>query len=160
MSTKLLIADYRNSRQGKHIIALMDRYAEDPMGGGKPLSDRVRNRLINALAARPNAFTVLCYVEDEPAGLINCFEGFSTFRCKPLVNVHDVIVMPKHRGKGLSTLMLHRVEEIARQRGSCKLTLEVLSGNDVAQAAYKGFGFRDFQLDPELGHALFWEKEL
>lgn len=160
MTTKLLIADYRNAKHVKHIVYLMDCYAQDPMGGGEPLPDRVKNRLGNALAARPTAFTILCYLDDEPAGLVNCFEGFSTFRCKPLVNIHDIIVAEAYRGRGLSTLMLHRVEEIARQRGSCKLTLEVLSGNEVAQAAYRKFGFIDYQLDPEMGHALFWEKDL
>jgi hypothetical protein len=24
-------------------------------------------------------------------GLVNCFEGFSTFACKPLVNVHELL---------------------------------------------------------------------
>jgi ribosomal protein S18 acetylase RimI-like enzyme len=93
-------------------------------------------------------------------GLINCFEGFSTFKCKPLVNIHDVVVIDGYRGQGVSQRMMDKVEEIARQRGCCKLTLEVLEGNKPAQRAYLRYGFSGYQLDPETGHALFWEKYL
>jgi GNAT superfamily N-acetyltransferase len=112
------------------------------------------------LARRPHAFSILAYVNGEPAGLINCFEGFSTFKCRPLVNIHDVVVLSDYRGRGLSQLMMAKVEDIARQRGCCKLTLEVLEGNQAAQRAYLHYGFSGYQLDPGTGHALFWEKPL
>ena len=35
--------------------------------------------------------------------------------------------------------------------GCCKLTLEVLEGNKLAQAAYIANGFAGYQLDPEMG---------
>lgn len=88
-------------------------------------------------------------------GLVNCFEGFSTFAAEPLVNVHDVSVVDTFRGLGLSHKMLEKVEDIARERGCCKITLEVLEGNPVAQGAYRKFGFSDGQLDPGLrAHAV------
>uniref|UniRef100_UPI0035583619 GNAT family N-acetyltransferase n=2 Tax=Pseudomonadota TaxID=1224 RepID=UPI0035583619 len=59
-----------------------------------------------------------------------------------------------------SQKMLAKVEEIARQRGCCKLTLEVLEGNEVAKAAYQKQGFDGYQLDPQMGRAMFWQKVL
>lgn len=112
------------------------------------------------LAKRAHAFSVLAFVNGEPAGLINCFEGFSTFACRPLVNVHDVAVMPAFRGLGLSQKMLRKVEDIARQRGCCKITLEVLEGNAVAQASYAKFGFAPGMFDPAHGLMQFWIKPL
>jgi ribosomal protein S18 acetylase RimI-like enzyme len=103
---------------------------------------------------------VLAFVGGEPAGLVNCFEGFSTFACKPLVNVHDVAVVGKFRGLGLSQKMLQKVEEISRQRGCCKITLEVLEGNAVAQGSYRKFGFAPGMFDPDHGQMLFWIKNL
>jgi ribosomal protein S18 acetylase RimI-like enzyme len=103
---------------------------------------------------------LLAFVDGVPAGLVIGFEGFSTFACKPLLNVHDVFVAARFRGRGLAGRMLARVEEIAKQRGCCKLTLEVLEGNAVAQSVYRKFGFSGYQLDPQLGKALFWEKKL
>ena len=56
--------------------------------------------------------------------------------------------------------LLGAVEAEARRRGACKVTLEVLSGNARAKALYVALGYNDYQLDPEAGHALFWQKKL
>ncbi|MBT9302764.1 MULTISPECIES: GNAT family N-acetyltransferase [Pseudomonas] len=156
----VLQASYSNPVQAEAIGLLLNHYAQDPMGGGKALSADLLEQLPAELAKRPHAFSVLAFVGGEPAGLVNCFEGFSTFACRPLVNVHDVVVMEQFRGLGLSQKMLQKVEEIARQRGCCKITLEVLEGNPVAQASYRKFGFDDSVFDPAHGRMLFWSKAL
>ncbi|MGL5996002.1 MAG: GNAT family N-acetyltransferase [Pseudomonas proteolytica] len=156
----VLQASYSNPVQAQAIGLLLSHYAQDPMGGGKALSADLLEQLPAELAKRPHAFSVLAFVGGEPAGLVNCFEGFSTFACRPLVNVHDVVVMEQFRGLGLSQKMLQKVEEIARQRGCCKITLEVLEGNPVAQASYRKFGFDDSVFDPAHGRMLFWSKAL
>jgi ribosomal protein S18 acetylase RimI-like enzyme len=160
MAVNIFLADYNNPQQGEDLVMLLDNYAKDPMGGGEGLSDYVKENLVQTLAKRNDIFTILCYVDDEPAGLINCIEGFSTFNCKPVMNIHDVTVLAKFRGQGLSTKMLNEVEALASFRGCCKLTLEVLEGNEVAKKAYQKFGFSAYELDPKLGKALFWEKKI
>jgi len=160
MPTEILRADYTNPQHAADLIFLLDAYAQDPMGGGQPLTNFVRNNLAARLAQIPHAFSILAYIDDQPAGLVNSFEGFSTFYCKPLINIHDVVVLEKYRGQGLSLRMLAAVEAIARERDCCKLTLEVLEGNPVAQSAYRRFGFEGFELDPATGRALFWQKIL
>ena len=154
------LADYNDPRDARSVVELLDGYARDPMGGGAPLSDDVRGRLVPALAAQPGAFSILAYVEDEPAGLANCFTGFSTFAAQPLVNIHDVYVDPCFRGSGIARALFTRIEAVARDRGACKVTLEVLSGNDRAKALYASLGYGDYALDPEQGTALFWQKRL
>jgi len=156
----VLQASYTNPVHVEAIALVLNHYAEDPMGGGQRLAADVLQQLPAELAKRPHAFSVLAFVGGEPAGLVNCFEGFSTFACRPLVNVHDVAVVDKFRGRGLSQKMLHKVEEIARQRGCCKITLEVLEGNVAAQASYRRFGFADAMLDPAYGRMLSWYKTL
>lgn len=156
----VLQASYTNSVQAEAIGYLLNHYAEDPMGGGHSLPADLLAQLPAELAKRAHAFSVLAFVGGEPAGLVNCFEGFSTFACRPLVNVHDVVVHKAFRGMGLSQKMLQKVEEIARQRGCCKITLEVLEGNVVAQASYRKFGFDDSIFDPAHGRMLFWSKAL
>ena len=125
----IVMADYRDPTHARAVVDLLNAYARDPAGGGSPLSAEVMAELPKALAARPQAFSVLAYDGEQPVGLINCIEGFSTFACKPLVNVHDVVVLASHRGQRVTQRMLARVEDEARSRGACKLTLEVLSGN-------------------------------
>ncbi|MBT5901249.1 MAG: GNAT family N-acetyltransferase [Opitutaceae bacterium] len=116
--------------------------------------------MVDKLSQLPNAFTILAYVDGEPAGLVNCLEGFSSFACRPLINIHDVVVLENFRGHGLSQRMLQMVEAIAQERDCCKITLEVLSNNTIAKKAYHKFGFAGYELDPAAGHALFWEKAL
>ncbi|WP_455884300.1 GNAT family N-acetyltransferase [Pseudomonas spelaei] len=156
----VLQASYTNPVHAQAIGCVLNHYAEDPMGGGHPLPADLLEQLPAELAKRPHAFSVLAFVGGVPAGLVNCFEGFSTFACRPLINVHDVVVMNEFRGLGLSQKMLHKVEEIARQRGCCKITLEVLEGNAIAQSAYRKFGFDDSKFDPAYGRMLSWSKLL
>lgn len=158
--THILVADYRDPDHRQAIVDLLDGYARDPMGGGPGLSKWVKENLVDALARQRGAFTILAFARGEAAGLINCFQGFSTFRCKPLINIHDVTVVPQFRGRGIARRMLEKVETIARQRGCCKLTLEVLEGNRIAQSVYRQAGFSSYELDPAMGRALFWEKKL
>ncbi|MDI1342083.1 GNAT family N-acetyltransferase [Polaromonas sp.] len=153
-------ADYRDPAHADALVALLDAYARDKAGGGQPLSDFAKTHLVAELAARPQAFSVLAFDGAQPVGLVNCIEGFSTFACRPLVNVHDVVVLASHRGRRVGELMLAEVEAIARERGACKLTLEVLQGNASAIKLYERIGFAGYQLDPVLGSAQFLQKWL
>ena len=160
-------ADYANAAHASALLSLLDAYARDPMGGAEPLSEFAKSNLVTALAARPQAFSVLAFDANGegadnplPVGLVNCIEGFSTFACQPLVNVHDVVVLSDYRGLRVAEKMLVLVEEIARERGACKLTLEVLAGNAGAIKLYNRVGFANYQLAPAMGHAQFFQKWL
>jgi ribosomal protein S18 acetylase RimI-like enzyme len=157
---EVAMADYRDPAHAQALVSLLDAYARDPAGGGTPLAAEVLAGLPAALAARPQAFSVLAWAGEQPVGLINCIEGFSTFACRPLGNVHDVVVLASHRGQRLAQRMLALVEAEAVARGACKLTLEVLSGNRSALRAYEREGFGSYQLDPAYGSALFLQKKL
>jgi ribosomal protein S18 acetylase RimI-like enzyme len=157
---EILIADYADEFHATAIVNLMNAYAMDRMGGAEALPETVKQTLVSEMAKVPNAFTVLSLANGKPVGLINCFMGFSTFKAKPLINIHDIVVVSDYRGLQLSQLMLDKVEEIARTRNCCKLTLEVLIGNRLAQSAYLKFGFGAYELDPEMGGAIFWQKTL
>jgi ribosomal protein S18 acetylase RimI-like enzyme len=154
------LADYGYEADALAITALLDAYARDPMGGGKPLDESVRERLVAALDAFPGAFTLLAFDGDEAVGLANCFTGFSTFAARPLVNIHDLAVKPGRRGRGIGRALMQAVEDEARSRGACKVTLEVLGGNEPAKALYTSRGYGNYALDPETGTAQFWEKKL
>jgi ribosomal protein S18 acetylase RimI-like enzyme len=162
MSVKITLikADYQNAQHGQDLVLLLNAYALDPMGGGKALSSDVQKNLVPSLAKRNDFLTLLCYVDGKPAGILNCVEGFSTFKCKPLLNIHDCGVLQEFRGLGISQKLFAEAEKISRQRDYCKLTLEVLEGNIVAKNAYKKLGFTGYELDEKTGKAMFWEKVL
>ncbi|MDA3868817.1 MAG: GNAT family N-acetyltransferase, partial [Gammaproteobacteria bacterium] len=132
----IVIADLSIPKHAEAVVYLLNEYAKDDMGGGVELADSVKKNLVYELKKRQGIFVVIAFVDEIPAGLAICIEGFSTFACKPLLNVHDMVVAPEYRGRGISKRLLAKAEAVAKNLGCCKLTLEVLEGNSIAQAAY------------------------
>ncbi|THF60756.1 GNAT family N-acetyltransferase [Pseudothauera nasutitermitis] len=156
----VVATDPRDPVHAAALVALLDHYAHDPMGGGEGLEPAVLDALPARLAERTDFISFLAYANKTPVGLINCFEGFSTFKARPLLNVHDIVVHADWRGCGVGQALLAAAEQAARTRGCCKLTLEVLSNNQRALAAYERAGFAPYVLDPAAGQALFLQKWL
>ena len=152
--------DYLNAQDAQALVFLLDAYAQDPMGGGEALHPEASSRLCADMSRIAGAASFIAWLDGQPIGLINCFEGYSTFKAKPLLNVHDIAVLTGHRGQGVGQALLQAAEAHALSRGCCKLTLEVLSGNAPAMASYKRFGFEQYELDPAAGQAQFMQKWL
>ena len=160
MSLQIWPVDYKNTTHRTALVTLLDAYAQDPMGGGEALAEDVKARLCDDLAARTDAASFIAWMGDSPVGLVNCIEGYSTFKARPLLNVHDLAVLPAHRGQGVGQALLQAAQAHALARGCCKLTLEVLTGNRRALRSYERFGFEPYTLDPEAGQASFMQKWL
>lgn len=152
--------DPLDPRHVRALLALLDEYARSDEGGASPLSADALARLPGALATMPHYAGWLAFDGPEPVGLVNAFEGLSTFKARPLLNIHDIAVTAARRGQGIGRQLLDRVEAHARERGCCKLTLEVLEGNHRAIGLYRGMGFAAYELDPAMGRAQFFEKWL
>jgi GNAT superfamily N-acetyltransferase len=153
-------ADLSRDEHKRAVATLTDAYARDPMGNGGPLAADVLDRLIPALRAHPTTLVFLAYAGAEAVGIATCFLGFSTFHARPLVNVHDLAVLPAHRGHGVARQLLEAVERKARALGCCKLTLEVLENNAPARHLYTSAGFAQATYTEAAGGALFYAKPL
>lgn len=143
MSLEVRAANLQDPRDAEAVVRLLDAYARDPRGGGEPLPAEVRARLVPGLRAHPTALAWLAFSAGEPVGVCVGFGGFSTFRAMPLLNIHDLAVLPAVRGQGIGRALLAAAEAHARATGCCKLTLEVQEDNAPARALYARFGFRD-----------------
>ncbi|MEH6453219.1 MAG: GNAT family N-acetyltransferase, partial [Psychromonas sp.] len=132
----IIQADLSNPEHAQAYLALMSHYALDPMGGGEDISQFAKDNLVEAILKRNDIYCVLIFKDKQPAALLTAIEGFSTFACKPLFNIHDVVVHKDFRGNGLTHLLFSKIEEIATEQDCCKITLEVLEGNDIAVNAY------------------------
>jgi GNAT superfamily N-acetyltransferase len=151
---------FYRAEHGADIVRLLDEYASGPMGGMSPLGDYTRLYLTDKLASRQNAHALLAFQGKEPAGLAICFEGFSTFACRPLLNLHDFMVAQRFQGQGIAKRLLAAVDQLAVSLACCKVTLEVLEGNHVARALYKKIGYASYELNADTGAAMFWQKSL
>ena len=154
-------ADYRSPGDRAALVAMLDAYARDPMGGATALPATTRDTLCDRLAGFSGAASWIAWADGAtPVGLLNAFLGFSTFRAQPLLNVHDIAVLPAWRGQGIARLLLNAAQAHACALGCCKLTLEVLSDNTPAQQAYRRFGFTPYALNAAQGQALYMQKWL
>ena len=160
MSLHVSAVDLYDPAQAAIWLDLLDHYARDPMGGGEGLSDYAKLHLVHTIRQVPGFHGALAWLDGEAVGLIDCFAGFSTFAAKPLLNVHDIVVHASRRGQGIAQALLAWAGQRAGELGCCKLTLEVLSNNARAMAAYRRAGFVPYVLDPAAGHALLMQKYL
>jgi glucose/arabinose dehydrogenase len=87
------------------VLRLLDAYAADPMGNNRGLPRATRARLVPTLREVPGHLVLLAFAGADAVGLAIAFQGFSTFRARPLLDVHDLSVLPAHRGGGV--LRLH-----------------------------------------------------
>ncbi|MFN2376591.1 MAG: GNAT family N-acetyltransferase [Candidatus Binatia bacterium] len=143
IETTVKAAILSNADEADAVVTILDAYAREPIAGGSPLSGEVKERLIPVLRDHPGAIVVLASVADAKIGLAICFLGLSTFAARPVLNLQDLVVVPEYRGQGVGRLLLRAVEEEARSRGCCKLTLEVRADNLRARTLYRSWGFRD-----------------
>ncbi|MDC7242334.1 MAG: GNAT family N-acetyltransferase [Spirochaetales bacterium] len=95
--------------------------------------------------------------EEETIGIAVCFRGFSTFRNRPLLNLHDFFIRQEYRKKGYGRRFLQFIEKDAKEQGFCRITLEVYAHNTKAQRVYNRCGFTGNSGD---GKMFFMSREL
>jgi len=160
MELRIADAELDDPEHASGIVAILDSYAREPVGGSRPLAPAVRARLIPELRAHDGAVILLAFTPERPVGVALCFRGFSTFAARPLLNIHDLAVLPEFRGRGIGRSLLESVEARAREIGCCKLTLEVGKDNERARSLYQRFGFGDFAPGIEVNPTIFLEKRV
>lgn len=157
---QIVVANYDDAEHRAAIPNLLNAYAKDLLGFHKALDEQVLQNLVSGLEAFPTAIVLLARVEVAYVGMAICFLGFSTFNARPLINIHDFMVLEAYRNRGIGKTLLQAVERIARERKCCKITLEVQMKNAAARAIYQSFGFKASFLDPEAGEQLSLTKTL
>lgn len=151
----LQLADLGNEEHCKHIIALVNEYRCDSMGGTiGVLSKDGEQRLIDGLRKHPCSVVYFAIYDKSIAGMAVCFIGFSTFKAKRLINIHDIIIYTEFRRKGIASFILQEISSIYAHEEYCKLTLEVRTDNYSAKRLYFNSGLGPCEPPME-----FWVKE-
>ena len=157
---EIVQADLNRKEHQQAVVELIDAYAADSMGNGKPLPDEIKRALIPGLQKHPTTIIFLAYMAGRAVGIAVCFQGFSTFAARPLINIHDLAVLPGYRGQGIGKLLLQEIERKAKDMGFCKLTLEVQENNLRARRIYETAGFGQARYQNAAGGSLFYTKQL
>jgi ribosomal protein S18 acetylase RimI-like enzyme len=152
---KIVECDFYDHSHLSAIGDLLNAYIVDEMGGGIPLTDLQQLRVVNRLDNHPMALVLLAFSGSQPIGMLIGFENLSTFTAKPMINIHDLIVLPAFRRRGAGRMLMEKTIDLAHQRGCSRVTLEVRQDNVSAQSLYNGLGFQE--ANPPM---LYWRKNL
>ncbi|MDR1864176.1 MAG: GNAT family N-acetyltransferase [Bacteroidales bacterium] len=155
MNTEILECDYSDPEHLNAVVRLLNAYIADEMGGGAPLSKRDELHLVDGLNSHPTAIVLLARTGDTFSGMLVAFGNFATFTAKPMINIHDLIVLKEFRTQGIGRRLMNAVIRKAEATGCSRLTLEVRNDNVIAQQLYKELGFGE--TDPEM---YYWRLEL
>ncbi len=141
MKLRIQEADLSDPQHASAIVEIVDSYARGPGGQNSPLDDLARDNMAKGLSDHPMATVYLAFADDRAVGVAVCVWSFSTFAGKPIVNIHDLAVLPDFQNRGIGRALLDTVEREARERGCCKVTLEVQDSNSGAKNLYRNTGF-------------------
>jgi len=86
-------------------------------------------------------------VADNNGGVIGyayaAIEGYDYMALRgPAGVLHDVIVAPEHRGRGVGRLLINTTLEFFRSRGVPRVVLSTAERNEAAQRLFASMGFR------------------
>lgn len=141
------------------VLELLNLYASRLPGRMRELPTDVTDQLIPALSIRSGSHLFLAETSKRIVGLALCFDGFSTFRASPLLNLHDLTVHPQFQRQGIGDKLLLAVIHFARQANYCAVTLEVMADNP-ARRLYARHGFESLQGECAGHLTLFGKLEL
>ena len=136
----------------QQVLKLLNAYMVDPMGNGKQMDNSQEAQIISGLKEHPAYIGFFVLSNGHYAALANCNLVFSTWQAKKIINIHDLIVLPDFRKRGIGLFMLNNIKEYAKGLDCCKVNLEVREDNLKAQSLYKNVGFDECQ--PK---NFFWE---
>jgi|SRR5919205_984916 ribosomal protein S18 acetylase RimI-like enzyme len=78
-------------------------------------------------------------------------EGYDYMALRgPAGVLHDIIVAPAHRGRGVGRLLLDAAMEFFRSRGVPRLVLSTAKRNEAAQRLFARMGFRQTMIEMTL----------
>lgn len=150
---ELLFCDLSLDDHRQALIMLLDSYMRDPMGGGASMADGLGDKIIAGLLEIPTFRGFFLVENGNYIGYASCFKNFSTFAAKPLINIHDFVVLPTSRGKGYGQKFINLICDYALADGCCRVNLEVREDNPVAMNTYIATGFK-----PCTPNMYFWER--
>jgi ribosomal protein S18 acetylase RimI-like enzyme len=135
--------DLQDEKHCSQLLRLLNEYMEDEMGILKPMPGNLKLKIIDGLRKHSAYIGFFACIDKEFAALANCNLNFSTWKAKPLINIHDFIVSPQFRKRGVGMFLLEAIENYARENGYCRINLEVRQDNYKAQNLYKKAGFSE-----------------
>ena len=131
-------ADLANSRDSKALVVLLNEF----MHGKNTTNVKIIDcGIIQKLTKLGTSKVYLCEYSEDIIGIAVCFIGFSTFKQKELLNIHDLFIKEEFQGKGIGTKFLKYIEKECLKNDFCRITLKAYDDNLNAIKLYEKSGF-------------------
>ncbi|MGE5475411.1 MAG: N-acetyltransferase family protein [Bacteroidales bacterium] len=95
----------------------------------------------DAFGPKPLFEALLAEHDGRAVGMLTYLSLYSSWRGRPALLIHDLFVREQARGLGAGKALVASLRDIARQRGCCRVDVNVLDWNDRARAFYASLGF-------------------
>lgn len=113
---------------------------------GEAIADQYRAHLEGECAAH-NGCIIMAEYAERTAGfvcVVAAKQGESPDDPASFAWIHDIIVKPAHRWRGVARALITDAERFAQSQGARVLRLGVLDRNDDARRFYEGHDFREY----------------
>ncbi|MCR6633230.1 MAG: GNAT family N-acetyltransferase [Magnetospirillum sp.] len=90
---------------------------------------------------RPLFEVLLAERDGQPVGMLIFLSLYSSWRGRPALMIHDLFVREAARGLGAGKALVTHLSAIARERGCCRVDVNVLDWNARARGFYESLGF-------------------
>jgi GNAT superfamily N-acetyltransferase len=155
MNTIFREADLEKIRDNEAIVTLLNEF----MFRNHPdNTQHIDISIIQKLKKLGTTKIYLCELGNDIFGIAVCFVGFSTYRQRELLNIHDFFIQKEHQGKGIGTKFLEFIEKECIRNNFCRITLEVYNENKIAMKLYEKIGFLGNR-DAEENHIIYAMKK-
>jgi ribosomal protein S18 acetylase RimI-like enzyme len=151
LDTAIVRIDVENTEQRSQFERLFNEYSS-------ALSVSIESHVAKHLFELPYFSGFICYADGEAAAFAVCFESYSTYRAKKILNIHDFMVSSNYRGKGVGKALLNGIDQYCRENEFLKITLEVDKDNIIAQKMYRSCDYANYQVVQK--NLLHWQKYL
>lgn len=147
--------DLDNIKHCEALVVLLNKYMKDEKGAGKPMPQKLGAKILHGLKMHSAYLEFLVKINEDYVALVNCNLNYSAWQASPFINIHDFIVYPTHRKKGIGKFLLYGIKDFACEKAYCKINLEVREDNSKAKKLYRSTWFSS--CSPVM---LFWEMKL
>lgn len=114
-----------------------------------PQTERRYGSFIGTQLEEPNALILVAVHHREVIGYAYAgVEGYDYMSLRgPAGVLHDIVVDPGHRGRGVGRMLLDAALAALKTRGAPRVVLSTAEGNDSAQRLFARAGFRRTMLE-------------
>lgn len=128
-----------NKRDNESIVLLLNEFMNR---NDQPNStEKIDISIIGKLKKLSTTKIYLCENCNDIIGIAVCFIGFSTYKQRELLNIHDFFIRKEWQGKGIGKKFLQYIDKECVKNNLCRVTLEVYGDNTNAIKLYNQSGY-------------------